>query len=134
MSKLKSGIKNGTKVILNLSSKLSGNSNNKIIFSHKLLLSDTQVLEIRKAFANGSSANIKLSKTQRSNMVQAGVFLPGALGLLNLFPPFNIINSIVNPYEKEVNNTNPKEINSNLLVEAAINIIGKKNLKELSSI
>ena len=31
----------------------------KIIFPHKLLLTDTQVSKIRKAFANGPSANIK---------------------------------------------------------------------------
>ena len=33
-------------------------------FPHKLLLTNTQVSKLRKAFANNSSANIKLSKTQ----------------------------------------------------------------------
>ena len=33
-------------------------------FPHRLLLTNTQVLEIWKAFVNDSSANIKLSKTQ----------------------------------------------------------------------
>ena len=38
--------------------------NDKTEFPHKLLLTDTtQVSRIRKAFANGLSANIKLSKT-----------------------------------------------------------------------
>ena len=39
-------------------------------FPHKLLLSDTQILRLCKAFANNSSAHIKLSKTQLSKMVQ----------------------------------------------------------------
>ena len=34
------------------------------IIPHKLLLADTQVLKLCKAFANDSSTNIKLSKTQ----------------------------------------------------------------------
>ena len=33
-------------------------------FPHKLLSTNTQVSRLLKAFANGSSANIKLSKTQ----------------------------------------------------------------------
>ena len=38
-----------------------GNSNDETNFSCKLLLTITQVWKIRKAFANGSSANIKSS-------------------------------------------------------------------------
>ena len=60
---LKSGIKNGTEVTLNLSSNLIGSSNDETSFPHKLLLNDTQVSEICKAFANSSLANIKFSKT-----------------------------------------------------------------------
>ena len=33
-------------------------------FSHELLLTNIQASNIRKAFANGSSANMKLSITQ----------------------------------------------------------------------
>ena len=50
--------------LLNLSSNVVGDSNDKNNFPHKLLLTNTQISKIRKAFANGSSANIKLSKTQ----------------------------------------------------------------------
>ena len=57
-NKLRYAIKNGTEVNSNLSSNLIGNSNDKINFSQKLLLNDTQVTKIRQAFANGSSANI----------------------------------------------------------------------------
>ena len=58
LNKLKSAIKNETKVILNLSSNVVGNSNDWYNFPHKLLLTDTQVSKLRKAFANNSSANI----------------------------------------------------------------------------
>ena len=71
LRKLKSAIKNGTEVTLNLSANLMGNSNDETNFPHKLLLTDTQVSEICKAFTNGSSANIKFSKTQLSKMIQS---------------------------------------------------------------
>ena len=37
--------------------------NNETNFPHELLLTDRQVSNIRKAFANNSSIDIKLSKT-----------------------------------------------------------------------
>ena len=67
-SKLKSGIKSDTEVTLKISANVVGNSNdhsnNLWNFPHKLLLINTQVLRLHKAFANNSSANMKLSKTQ----------------------------------------------------------------------
>ena len=66
LSKLKSGIKKGTEVALNLSSNLIGDSNDETTCPDKLLLTETQVLRLRKIFANNSSANIRLSKTQLS--------------------------------------------------------------------
>ena len=39
---------------------MDGDSNYKTNFPHKLLLTNTKVLGIHKAFVNGSSANIKL--------------------------------------------------------------------------
>ena len=63
LNKIKSGIKNGTEVTLNISSNAIGNSNDEYNFPYKSLLSNDQVSRLRKAFANGSSANIKLSKT-----------------------------------------------------------------------
>ena len=59
LTKLKSAIKNETEVTLNLSPNLIGSSNDETSFPHNLLLTDTQVLKIRKAFTNGSSANTK---------------------------------------------------------------------------
>ena len=68
VNKLKSAIKNRTEVTLNLSSNLIESFNDETNFPHKLLLTDTQVSKIRKAFANGSLANIKFSKTQLSKI------------------------------------------------------------------
>ena len=50
-------------VTLNLSSNAVGESNDETNFLHRLLVTDTQVSRLCKAFANVSSANIKLSKT-----------------------------------------------------------------------
>ena len=75
LNKLKSVINNGTQVTINLSLNAVGESNDETNFPHKLILTITQVLKVRKAFANGSSANIKLSKTALSKMVQLGGFL-----------------------------------------------------------
>ena len=38
-------------------------------FPHKLLLTNRQVADLRKAFANYLSTDIKLSKTQISEMI-----------------------------------------------------------------
>ena len=44
-------------------------------FSQKLLLTNSQVVNLRKAFAGKSSNDIKLSKTQISKIMQSGGFL-----------------------------------------------------------
>ena len=44
-------------------------------FPHKLLLTNRQVANIRKAFANHLPADIKLSKTQLSKIIQSGELL-----------------------------------------------------------
>ena len=62
-NKLKPGINNSTEVTFKLSSNVFDDSNDENNFPHKLLITKTQVLKLRKYFANGSSANIKLSKT-----------------------------------------------------------------------
>ena len=64
LNESKSGIKNGTKVTLKVSSNVVVDSSDENDFPQKLLLTNTQVSRLRKTFANGSSANIKLSKTQ----------------------------------------------------------------------
>ena len=82
LEKLKSGIKNCAEVTLKLSSKVVGDSNDENNFPHKLLLINTQVSKLRKVFANNSSANIKLSKTQLHKIGQSGGFLGRLLGPL----------------------------------------------------
>ena len=62
LNKLKSAIKNETEVVLRLSSNMIGD--NEANFPHKLLLTNRQVANLRKAFANYLSTDIKLSKTQ----------------------------------------------------------------------
>ena len=62
LNKLKSAVKNETDVILWLSSNMIGNSNDEVNFPHKLLITNRQVKNIRKAFANHTSTDIKLSK------------------------------------------------------------------------
>ena len=59
---------------------LSSNDKNKL--PHKLLLTNTQVSRLRKAFENNSSANVKLSKTQLSEIVQLRRVLDKILGPL----------------------------------------------------
>ena len=72
LDKLKSAIKNGTGVILRLSSNMIGNSDDEDNFPHKLLLTNRQAANLRKAFANHTSTDIKLSKTQLTKMQKGG--------------------------------------------------------------
>ena len=58
------------------------NFNDESNFPHKLLLTNRQVANLRKGFANDSSVNIKLSKIQLSKMVQSGEFLGRFFGPL----------------------------------------------------
>ena len=83
LNKLKSAIKNGTGItLINLSSNIIGDSNDENIFPHKLLLTNTQVLSLRKAFANKSSASIMLWKIELHKTGQSRGFLGRLLGPL----------------------------------------------------
>ena len=82
LNKLKSAIKNEAEVVLGLSSSMIGNSDDEINFSHRLLLTNRHVANLRKAFANNSSTDIMLSTTQLSKMIQLGGFLGRLLGPL----------------------------------------------------
>ena len=64
LKKLKFAIKNETEEVLRLSSNMIGDDETN--FPHKLLLTNRQVANLRKAFADKSSTDIKLSKTQIS--------------------------------------------------------------------
>ena len=82
LDKLKSAIKNETEIVLRLSSNMIGNSNDKTNFPLDLLLTNRQVANLRKAFSNNLSTDIKLSKIQLSKMIQSGGFLGRLLGPL----------------------------------------------------
>ena len=82
LNELKSSVKNETDVVLRISSNMVGNSNDNTNFPHELLLSNRQVANICKAFANLSSTDIKLLKTQLSKMIQSGGFFGNLLGPL----------------------------------------------------
>ena len=99
LNKFKSAIKNENEVVLRLSSNMIGD--NETNFPHKLLLTNRQVSNLLKAFANYSSADIKLSKTQVSKMIQSGGFLGRFLGQL-LKTGLSLISNVMKPLAKSV--------------------------------
>ena len=100
LSKLKSAIKNETEVALRLSSNMMGD--NEINLPCKLLLlTNRQVANLPKAFANYLSSDIKLSKTQLSQMIQLGGFLGRLLGPL-LKTELPLIKNVIKPLPKSV--------------------------------
>ena len=85
------------KVLSNVIGDSNGNNN----FLHKLLLTNTQVSRLRKAFVNGLSANIKLSKTHLHKLGQSGGFLSRLLGpLLEIGLP--LVGNVLTPLAKSV--------------------------------
>ena len=99
LNKLKSAIKKESEVVLGLPSNMIGN--NETNFRHELLLTDRQVSNLRKSFTNNSSADIKLSKTQLSKMIQLRGFLSKLLGpLLKTVLP--LIKNVIKPLAKSV--------------------------------
>ena len=98
LNKLKSGIKACTEVTLKLSSNIVSDSNDDTNFPHKLLLTNTQVSKLRKAFANGSSAKIK---TQLHIIGESGEFLGRPSGpLLKIGLP--LMKNVLKPLVKSV--------------------------------
>ena len=101
LHKLKSAIKNEAEVVLRLSSNMIGNSNDEANFSHKLLLSNRQVANLCKDFANYLSTDIKLSKTQLSKMIPSWGFLGRLLGQL-LKTGLPLMKNVIDPLAKSV--------------------------------
>ena len=86
---------------MKISSNVVGKSNDENNFPHKLLLTNTQVSKVLKAFENGSTANIKLSKTPFKKIKQ----LEGFLGrLLEPFvkPVLPLIGNVLKSLAKSV--------------------------------
>ena len=106
LNKLKSATKSEADVVLGLSSSMIGNSmefhsEDENDFPHKLLLTNRQVANLRKAFGNHTSTDIKLSKTQLSKMIQLGGFLGRLLGPL-LKTGFPLIKSVIQSLAESV--------------------------------
>ena len=78
-----------------------GKSNDNTNFRHELLSTNRQVANIHKAFANHSSIDIKLSKTQLSKMIQSGGFLGKRLGPL-LKTGLPLMKSVIKPLAESV--------------------------------
>ena len=78
-----------------------GNSDDETKFSHKLLLTNRQVTNLRKDFANSPSTDIKLSKTLVSKMMQLGGFRGRLLGPL-IKTGLPLIKSVTQPLAKSV--------------------------------
>ena len=58
LDELKTAIENETEVVLRLSSNMIADSDDKIHFAHELLLTNRQIANICKAFANKSSTDM----------------------------------------------------------------------------
>ena len=102
LNKLKSAIKNKTKVVLRLSSNMIRDiGDNATNFPHKLLLTNSQIANPCKAFKNHLSADIKLSKIQLSKMIQSGGFLGRLLDPL-LKTGLPLIKNVIKPLVKSV--------------------------------
>ena len=99
LNKLKSAIKNESEVVLRLSSNMIGDDETN--FPHKLLLTNRQVANLRKAFANYLSTDIKLSKTQLSKMMQSGGFLGRHLGPL-LKTGLPLVKNVIKPLSTRI--------------------------------
>ena len=116
INKLKSGIRNGIEITLKFSSNVAGDSDDDNNFLQKLLLTNTQVSKLCKTFANNSSANIKLSKTQLHKIGQSGGFLGRLLGPL-LKTGLLLMKNVLTPLAKSV--LIPLELPAALTTDAA---------------
>ena len=101
LNKLKSAIKNESEIVLRLSSNMIGNSDDEDNFPYKLFLTNRQVSNLRKAFENNSSTDIKLSKTKLSKKMQLGGFLGRLLGP-SLKTGLPLIKNVIKPLAKRV--------------------------------
>ena len=70
-------------------------------FPHKLLLTNRQVANLRKAFGDKSSNDINLPKIQTSKMIQSGGFLGRLLWPL-LKPGLPLTKNVIKPLAKSV--------------------------------
>ena len=86
---------------MRLLSNMIGNSDDKINFQHELSLTNRQAANLREAFANNSSSDIKVSKNQLSNTLQSEVFLGRRIDPL-LKPGLPLMKNLMKPLAKSV--------------------------------
>ena len=99
LNKFKPAIKNENEVVLRLSSNMIGD--NETNFPHQLSFTYRQTSNLRKALANNSSIDTKLSKTQLSKNMQSGEFLGRLLGPL-LKTGLPLTKNVIKPLAKGV--------------------------------
>ena len=99
LNQFKWAIKNETEVVLRLPSNMI--SDNEINFPHKLLLTNRQIANLLKPFANNLSTDIKLWKTQLSKIIQSRGCLDGLPGPL-LKTGLSLIKNVMKPLAKSV--------------------------------
>ena len=85
---------------MKISSNVVEDSNDENDFLYKLLLTNTKVSKLRKAFANGSSAKIKLLKSQLDEIGQSR----GFLGINYLIAPIKGLLSVLKFIDNEFKN------------------------------
>ena len=78
-----------------------GNSGDETNFSYTFFLTNKQVANLRRAFANHTPTDIKLLKTQLSKMIQSGRFLCRFLGSL-LKAGLPLRESVIQPLAKSI--------------------------------
>ena len=81
-----------------------GTSNDETNFPHKLLLTNRQVENLRKAFVSYPSTDMKLSKTQLSKMILSRGFLDRLLGPL-LKTGLPLMKNVIQPLACNANST-----------------------------
>ena len=110
LNKLESAIKNHTGLTSRMSMEMFGGNE----LPHELLLTTRQKRKLRNAFENNMTADIKLSKTWVSKIIQSGGFLYSLLS--KIARPFGktYFSSIRNKIRKRCRNSksNPKKIHS----------------------
>ena len=70
LKKLKTAVKNETRTMVRINLKMF----NRNDLPHKLLLTTRQKTQLRNAFNNNMSTDLKLSKAQISNIIKSGGF------------------------------------------------------------
>ena len=78
-----------------------GNSDDETNFPHKILLTNREVANLHKAFANYTSVVTKLSKIHLSKIVQSGGFIGPLLGPV-LKIRLSLMKNVIKPLPKSV--------------------------------